>query len=66
MIEHAKKQCFAFKDGDCTALQGVTTCKGCRFYKTEPMHRYLSEQREKRAAAAREVAKAAKKVEGKL
>lgn len=35
MIEHAKKQCFGYSDGDCRVLMGVTTCKGCRFYKTQ-------------------------------
>ena len=65
MIEHAKKQCFGYKNGDCTVLKDVTTCKGCTFYKTEPLYRYLAEQRERRAAAAEKVAEAAKKVEGK-
>lgn len=38
------KLCFAEKDGECTALRGVDSCKNCPFFKTETT---LNKEREK-------------------
>lgn len=33
-LKHAKKQCFAYTENGCAALQAYN-CKGCKFFKTK-------------------------------